>query len=486
MSCRNNWTIRFPEINSPPFEIRPKTMSLKLGRRNLDYCRARFSHEVGSQMKPETTREGILDILTPADVLYNGEKVKRLLFRPDWVDYSQSETTIQFHDIQKSLNEGRIDFQSEEIKIKDIYKRVINGKSAGIIPEITDDNFLIDDVSTQELKVHPKYDPFGKDFAFKALFPFADVPSVEEEKEDNTRFIENTTAIDFDNITAAKALTKLNKKFGLKSWANGEGELLIGRPEQSSLTHVAADNDDRVWRYKNPTINHGQEPIKRVLVEGPWAHTRTPVGDTGTPVGDTAIVNGYKEVKSWFSNEEGPYAADIRVYGVAERTDIEYGTVLTEKVPKATMGSIDDVAESIFRQKMENENGGTVKIDPRLSGHEVSHPVDLKPGDYLQMIPNDRSFDNPTKHSGTLKSNPDTTESCQAFIYNETYLVDEVEHNVSESGSWNVQADVSITTNVPINSGTAYFNPNSEEWLGENKITDDGTLKGGFTTKTLR
>jgi len=453
MSCNNNWTVRFPEVG---FEVRPITMGLKLTRAKYDFCRATFSEEVGNQMKPETSDGGVLDGLTPVDILYNGEQIKRLLFRPDWADYSDTRTHLQFHDIQEGLASARVDYQRDNVKLKEAYKYVVNQADNSIIPELTDENFAVEDHEIREV--------------------YGDIRETGSERyevaQKETRImIESKYAVDFDNISAEKAIAELNETFKVQSWSGKDGELIIGVPSSNPITHVAAHSDERVWRYKNPTINHGREPIKRVLVEGPWAHTDALEGP----------IEGIRDVASWFK-DDGRGGADIRVYGVAERTDIDYGTVATAKVPEGTMASMPKLATMALKQEMKKQNNGTVKIDPRSSGYQVSHPVDVKPGDYIQMVPRDGQFDNPSADSGTIASNPDTTANCGPITYNETYLINEVEHNVTESGSWNVNVDVAIFPNVPTRNGTAYYNPDSAEWLGKNKIAENGRLKGGFVT----
>jgi hypothetical protein len=458
MSCRNEWTIRFPEIGLTPFEVRPITMNLKLTRAQYDFCRATFSGGVGDQMKPETSNGGVLDGLTPVEVCYNGQPIKTLLFRPDWVDYNDDRTSVQFHDIQEALASARVDYQRTDVKLTEAYKEVVNQAGNEIIPELTEENFAIEDHPIRE--VYGDIRRTGKE-------------RYEVAQKDTRKMVESKYAVDFDNISAEKAMAELNDTFNVQSWSGKDGELIVGLPSTNPITHVAAQSDSRVWRYDNPTINHGREPVKRILVEGPWAHNDAVEGP----------IEGFKEVKSWFDEGDDRGAADVRVYGVAERTDIDYGTVATAKVPEGTMSSMPQLATMALKREMKKQNNGTVKIDPRLSGTEVSHPVDMKPGDYLQMVPRDEQFDNPTADSGTIASDPDTTDTCGPITYNETYLINEVDHNVTKGGSWNVNAEVSIFPNVPTRSGTAYYNPDSAEWLGENKIAEDGRLKGGFVTE---
>lgn len=456
MACEHNWTFRFPEINDgEPFEIAPVSMDLKLSRQEYDFCRAKFFYTVGEEMKPETERDGVLNGLTPVDACYNGQPVKRLLFRPDWVTYNDRRTEIEFHDIHKALSDVRVDIQRFKVKLKDIYKEVINSPGNNIIPEITDDNFLVAD---------DRVDTLYGDVSDHAFIRQNDG------KYKTKKALESENAVDFDNISAEEAVARLNEKFGLRSWSTADGELMIGVPEENQIRHVAAESDPRVWKYKNPSINHGREPVKRVLVEGPW------VDEPG--IGD--LSEGFQEVKSWFTDDEQG-SADVRAYGIAERTDIDYGTQFMVKVSEATVAGLPEIATLALEKKMKSQNAGTVEIDTELSGTEVSEPVEIQPGDTIQLVPRDDNFQNPTVNSGELGDKPaDRDESCGSFVHNEAYLVSDVNHQVSDSGRWTVNAQIAMYPDVPTENGIAYFEPSDREWLESSKIASDGELKGGY------
>lgn len=451
MSCENNWSFKFPETG---FEIRPVSMDLKLSRHEYDFCRAQFFYSVGEEMKPHTSNGGVLDKMTPVDVLYNGNPIKRLLFRPDWVTYNERRTEIEFHDFHKALSAARVDIQRFKIQLKDIYKEVVNGNGGGIIPEIDDSNFQLTENQVRTL--------YGN-------IP----PGLEHEEgvdtDETKKALESTYAVDFDNITAEKAVARLNKKFGLRSWSNETGELIIGVPEERNIRHVAADSDPRVWKYESPSMNHGREPIKRVLVKGPWIE-EPGIGGPGDAFG---------EVKSWFTqNKQG--SADVRAYGIAERTDIDYGTIVTTEATKAKKDSLPTVAMLAFKEEMKNQNAGTVEINTSHSGTQVSDPIDMKPGDTLQLVPPDDNFDNPTAESGGLLDKPARDQTCGAYVYNESYIISGVEHNVTDSGTWEVRANVSLRPDVPLSSGLAYYNPSEDGWVEDSEIASDGDLKGGW------
>ena len=454
MTCDHDWTVQFHDVNDgPPFEVRPIEMSLKLSRQKYDFCRAKFSWEVGEEMKPHTRYEGgALYGLKPVDVCYNGKPIQRLLFRPDWVDYGDQFTHIKFHDLQESLADGVVDIQRDTVDLKSIYKEVVSSASNSLIPELTDDNFTLPESQVRTL-YGDKSTGGGRRGSVRRMTA---------EAEQTVAVVESDYAVDFDQISPENALQRLNKKFRLKSWVNRDGELIIGLPEANFIRHVAAPDDNRVWRYKDPQISHGREPVKKVIVMGAWEDAPKLEND---PV-------------SWF--DEGG-AGDARVMGVAERTDIDYGSTFSVKSTGAKSNAVAEVARLALIERMKQQNAGTVEIDPELSGTEVSNPLDLATGDLLQLVPSDDYFENPDAQSGRIGDESyDRDAVCGSITRNEVYLVSEVEHKVTDDGEWQMYADVGMYPDErvrnSIEAGMAYFNPASEEWYSDDEFSDDGWL----------
>jgi len=456
MTCDHNWTVQFHDVNDgPPFEVRPIEMSLKMSRQKYDFCRAKLPWEVGEEMKPHTRYEdGALYGLKPVDVCYNGEPIQRLMFRPDWVDYGSEFTHLQLHDLQKALGDGIVDMQRDSVALRDIYDEVV----------FSADNKLIDEIG---------YTVPGSEN--RAIYGRSSQQRTARQQRTGQReqtkdVVNSDYAINFDQISPEKALQRLNEKFRLKSWVNRNGALVVGLPEANAVRHIAAPDDERVWRYKDPNISHGREPIKKAVVKGAWMDEP----------GIGSISDGVDEVASWFNGDDQG-GADVKAVGVAERQNIDYGSRFVVKNTKAKRNALSHVARLALKERMKQQNAGTVEIDPELSGTEVSNVVNLSSGDLLHLVPNDDYFDNPTATSGVIGDSPDNPEAvCGGFVNNEVYLVTGVEHTVTEVGEWQVYADLGMYPDVGIESYMSYFDPAAREWVDDDEIAEDGSLQGGF------
>jgi hypothetical protein len=369
------------------------------------------------------------------------------MFRSDWVDYGSEFTHLQLHDLHKALADGVIDEQRHTVTLEDIYQTVVESASNRLVDEV---HFTVPDQQVRTL--YGNQSSSGRGGAYRQQ---------QAESGETKRVVESNYAVDFDQISPEKAIRRLNKKFNLKSWVNREGVLVVGLPEANTVRHVAAPNDERVWRYKDPNISHGREPIKKAVVEGAW------VDEPGFDL----------DVTKWF-NEGG--TTDVKAVGVAERQDIDYGTRVVVKSTKAKRDALPHVARLALKERMKQQNAGTVEIDPELSGMKVSNVVDLSPGDLLHLVPYDDYFDNPTATSGVIGDSPENHDAvCGGFVNNEVYLVTEVEHTVTEAGEWQVFADLGMYPDVEIESYMSYFDPAAGEWADDGEIAEDG-LQGGF------
>lgn len=450
MACRHDWTIKFLHGEGEPFEARPITMSLKFPRKEYQFCRATFPEEVGKQMEPHTANEnGKLYGYTPVDILYDGEQITRMVFRPDWADYARKRTHVQLHDLHKTLASGAVDIQKHVAKIKSVYKELIEQADNNFVTSLDDDNFQLPDDKRKWFDgegfgtplTTPKSERFIKDFFNAEL------------------------GIDLEKVSAEKAIQRLNQIFNITSWFNNNGELIIGVPEVDEQQHIAAPNDDRVWRYKEVDVTHGREPVKKVLVEGKW------IDEPGWGGFDEAAAS----IAGVFGGG-GREGKDVKAFGVAERTDIDYGTIFAVKNTNVSKEKLPEVAKVALSERMKDKNDGTVEIDPGLSGTYESHPTEIKPGHRLRVIPDDKLYNQPTAESGNLFDAPDNPElACGNIIHNENYLVSEVEHNVNEGGGWNLFVDVGLISNPPVESRLEYYDPGNNDWIDDKtEIEGDG------------
>lgn len=483
MSCKHNWTVKFQptprdtfiftdipmeEASGLPFEFRPITMNLKLSRKEYDFCRITASSDVGDVIQPHTQNKfGKLHKMIPVDILFNGEPIHRMLFRPDWVDYGDNRTHIQLHDIHKSLASGDIDIQRKTVQVKEIYKDVIAGADNDLVPKLGKENFSLGNKSLRKI-YGKKPDTILNTAGTAGTGGRNENERRRIEQSDTEKIAESEIAIDFENITAEKAIQRLNRKFRLKTWATGNGEIVVGFPEADNIEHLVAPDDDRVWRFKDPQISHGREPIKKVYVEGKWFDEPGWGGIDEAVAGIAGVFGG--------GGREG---MDVKSFGIAERTDIDYGTIFAVKSTKSHREHLPDIAEVALKQRMKDLNNGTVEIDPAASGTIRSHPIDLKPGDKLRMVPTDIPFDNPTANSGNLFDDLDNPGAvCGNIVQNESYLVSEVEHNLTKGGDWQIYADIGIVNEVPIKSRLDYYNPDDNRFIDDDEIDSGGKLDG--------
>lgn len=458
MACEGDWTLKIRDKSGGEIlHIRPTTMNLELNRNKYDYCRMQFPKRVGQEMQPHTRFvDGALHDLLPADVLVDGERVKRLMFTPDAADYTNDETYIKLLDLHKALSDGTVNIQRDNIQLRQIYEDVINQANNRLIdtvrftvPEskvrnlfsfgdfleneptqIQPEDFQEDSLGNVAKNIGDRVNPFDDSKILKAIFDNPDSSA-----NIWNRVLDGAHAVDYQNITPLEAIQDLNEKFGVKSWIDGDSTLVVGIPESKPIVHYAAPDDNRAWRYKNPNISHSREPIKKVVVEGAW------VDEPGFGGEGDAI----QEIASWFDKSDTGGAAEARAIGMAERTDIPNGREILVKSSDAKKDNIREVAYLILREEIKKQNSGSTDIDPNLSGSEFSSVQNLYPGHRIRMVPEDVHFDNPTATSGEYSEKiPELDDHCNSFVYNERYLVTSVTHNLTKGGDWTINADLAM------------------------------------------
>jgi hypothetical protein len=425
-------------------------MNLELNRNKYDYCRMQFPKKVGKEMQPHTRFvDGALHDLLPADVFVDGERVKRLMFTPDGVDYTNDETYIKLLDLHKALSDGTVNIQRDNIQLRNIYEDVINQANNRLIdtvrftvPESKVRNLFSfgDFIREKPTQIKPedlqgdnitdRLNPFDDSEILKAIFNNPD-----SAEEIWGRVLSGAHAVDYQNVTPLEAVQDLNEKFGVKSWIDGDSTLVVGIPEAKPIVHYAAPDDDRAWRYKDPNISHSREPIKKVVVEGAWVDEPGPGGE-----GDFI-----QEVASWFDKSDTGGAAEARAIGIAERTDIPNGKQILVRSSNAKKDNIREVAYLILRDEIKKQNSGSTGIDPNLSGSKFSSVQNLYPGHRIRMVPEDVHFDNPDATSGEYTQEiPELDDHCNQFVYNERYLVTSVSHNLTKGGDWTINANLAM------------------------------------------
>lgn len=477
MSSTTNWTIRFPTIpgqDGDAFEIRPLSMNLTFGRGKYDQAKAKFPKEVGEIIKPHTeSANGLLRESTYVIVLLDGEPIHALYFKPDFARYEDHYTHLEFHDLQESLDTGVIDVEWKSIKLRDAYEYVFERRDLKNIfngIKFTDPRTVKQEVTGQGHFINDVWDPIEElspsQSVVNDILRSNEVAAIEADS--TNKLVDNYYAVDFDKISAEKAIGTLNKKFRVQTWTDVDRNLWVGHPEALANFHLAAPNDDRVWRYKHDgvQIRHPREPVKQVTVEGSWVDEKGIGG--AEDVADQVI--------SWFDSGHEGGVSDAKAHGTAYRTDIAYGKSLMISSTEAKRDALPGIAESTMRELMKSGHSGQIELDPHLSGDYT--PIEhVSIGDLIHVVPDDKHFDNPESGSGQVGDTPANIDSCAGFVNNEIYFIKEVEHTVDESGYWSVTLDVGMYPDVLNNnmgSVLRYFDPKAEEWLTAEEFSNNG------------
>lgn len=428
MACKHDWTIEFDDLGlGNRFEIRPYSMEFHDSRKQYCYLRSRFPWEVGEELK-EMTRDidSSLNGFSTANVLFNGRRIKQLLFRPDYVRFGHDYTQLELHDLKKSLSAGTVNMQRKRINIEKIYKEIFNQCSNNIISSI---RFSDNVESDREI--------------FGSTLPAVDYYIQETE---DSEISDSGLAVDFEKVSPEVAIEKLNQYFGFHSWVNENGHLVVGKPTDTGITHLAAPNDTRVWKYNNVQTRHNREPVKRVIVEGPW------VNKGGIE----------RDIPSATDNDR----EEVLAYGIAERTDVDSGTEKTFVSRSANPDTIGWIAKNKLEAQFDQETKSSIDIMPAHSGSEVSDLIDVQPGDFIQLVPDDKHYDRITPETGSIYDEVDNKDhQCGAIVNNDYYNITDVKHSVSDMGYWEVSLEADLYVDFPIDYYITYYHPQKERFL---------------------
>jgi hypothetical protein len=468
-SSRNRWTFHFPKTSGTHggFEIAPYEMTFKMRRGEFDFARAQFNNQVGDMIQKHTdpkNDDAQLVEAQPVEIMFNGERLHTLYFAPDYVTYGDDATHIELHDMQESLDTGIVDKKWGEVSLQDAYKYVFEKRNNNLLKDI---KFSIpEQVDTQLTPSRINTGPV----------PIIRVPVdtiIEREGGENERVIKGKYTLDFDNISPAKAIWKMNKQFGLLTWTDEDHNLWVGTPETMMTPHIAAPDDTRVWRYDSDAVNvsHPKDPIYAVIIEGRWMDEEG-IGSTDdildwfTQTGESEAIGNSDDDE----NERG--FGDYRAEGVAVRPNVDKreGRVIKKKDVDAKKDSLDDLALKQLREESRSQNNGSVDIVPELSGEEVSRLVDLDIGDVLQLVPNDDWFKIPQQDSGSLNGpDPDIEPPFGGHVHNEAYNVNGITHELSQ-GNWTMNVQISMFQDMQVGSFLRFFDPRSGKFLKEEDV----------------
>ena len=447
--CDNEWTFRFPDVSGEdgPLEIRPKTFTFSTSYGEYDYCKAKFSQDVGDMLRPHTEGPyGRLAEKHRVELCNEGETRYALLFRPQHVTYGSNYTHIEFRDLHEALDDGFVDKAWETVTLRDAYEAVWEARPNDLLQGIrwADTPQASSRFAAAEAADASSY--------LDAYFY--------DESTETDSLLGATTALDFRQVSPARALEELNQKFGLQTWIDYAGYLWVGIPEASERLHVAAPDDDRVWRWTDPSIRHPRDPIHGIVVKGTW-------------LDDPRLTAKEEVAHDLFSDEE--MTGEVQVHGVAYRQDIDDGETLTIEDTNVKRDAADHVAENILRNELKHKYSGHISINPQEGG-EFTDPTDIRLGDFLHVVPDDDHFAAASRTTGAIADDTpvvhDEDSDCHPEVDNMVFLITGVQHRVNGGGRWEVNLDVTFypfPDVYPIETKTRLFDPNEDEYID----TDD-------------
>jgi len=459
MSCGvDEWNVRFPNVigTDGPVQLLPYEMDFKRSQTELSYCRMTFRPEVGEMLKPQTRYPGgYFRKPRIAEIMFGDEVIESLYFKPDFATYTSDATYLEFHDAQNLLDDGVVDKAWPAVTLRNAYQYAFDQRV---------DNGIIKGLKFSEVDIAALY---YQNVAEKKALATYETPYSEYHADLTTKLLDGVFQIDLDQLSPYKAIWQLNKRFNLTAWIGHDLYLWIGVPHSIGLTHYAAPNDERVWRYQDENVNirHSREPIRSITVQGAW------VDEPGIGTGED-VLNIFNPSKS---------TADVQATGIAYRTDVGYGRSIKIAMQDAKRDVLPALAEAEMLNFMADENKGTIEIDTQLSA-PFTPLQSVEAGDKIHIVPDDRMFDNPTADSGRIGDEPDKESSCNSLINNETYLITSVQHDIDSSGYWSLTLEVSLVPRTDdINSVFRYFDPKRDGYITANEFFDGNWFEEGAT-----
>lgn len=438
MTCRNtqNITIRFPEIG---FELQPYTVDFRKNRDQFDFLEAKFSKDVGEHLQQFTdTEDGALRQPRKVEVVMDGKVSHVLYYRPQWVTYGQTNCWIEFHDALKHLEYTDFDFKMLDFTVEEAYKEVYDQANGDKI--MNGIEFHIPEAATTTVERD-----FGLggtyigDFEAKTVIKGMNLVLDYDEEIPLTKQKSIRTAdikVDWQGKNCLEVLYTMNKELGLRSWVNNEGTLLVGLDFNESVKHVAAADDERVWKYNNAEVIPPGQPIEKAVVNGGSIDTTNYEGPV-EKVSETLHTN---------------WDEDLIPQGVATQPNVSNGKTVAVDAPNLARTHLEDRAKQVLLNEITNNNAGKIDINPNKSSIEVSDWRDVQVGDFIEVIPSDAE-DCITDHG----------------IERDVYLISGVKHEV-DAGSWDIRLDVLKWAVFEPPSNFRYWSPDEDTYF---QGTDD-------------
>lgn len=443
MSCDSSSEI-YIEILNPDggsyIKMRPQSMQFQLQRGKFDYLNAKFSDAVAKEIQPHTVEDdGDLARPLPVRVHIQGEAVYRMLWVPESPRFTDNNVHIEFHDIQKYLTRGTVDWKDENIMLKDAYERIFEKRDttngdifAGIKFPVSEDTPTgIVGVDLSELDL------------------IETEPGVRQELVDKSllgRILGANYIVDFDKVSPWEAITELNDKFGVDTWVDKDGYLNVGTRKVNSLNHLTAPDDERVWKLRDYSITPPRDPVIQSVVRGNWADDPS----------ETRSKNFMPHIERLNVGTQ-----KFRTEGVAYRPNVEFGQTIVSELD-VKKNALEPIARRKMMKKQREQWDGHIEIDPEFSGSAVSDLNKVSIGDSITTIPPDSDNE---------------SSLCETNIKEMDFNIVGVQHVLTDSGNWGVRLNIipkhtgDLSTSN-IETKIRYYDPAEKEYI-EGDVYDE-------------
>lgn len=462
MTCNKSSNVSFEflkETGETYLEIRPREMQFDRTRGKFDHCSAEFSQEVVDHLQPLVEEDGsVFRQPLLAFIKIEDTAVYRLLWVPEAARFTGNEVHVEFHDPQKFLTRGEIDWRRDNVKLEEAYRYVFERRDTSG-PEIFNDiKFTVPEEAYEELRTQFRDGPLGINYKGETERETEDIITggdtatatsaqiTELEEENIYNIIDGHYAIDFDRISPWKAINRLNKKFGVTTWAGPDGNLWVGARSTTGYQHYATPDDGRVWKLTDYNITPPRDPVIRSRVRGGWADDPS----------ESHAENIFWEIESLNHGTE-----EFRIEGVATLKDSTYGQEIVTDI-NAKRDALEDIAKRKMMNKQRQQWEGYIEIDPEDSGREITNPRHVEIGDSIRTIPPDS----------------DGSGVCDTNIRDSLFNVVGIQHSLTSAGNWNLRLDV-----VPVLQGALspenidtrlrYYDPAAKEFLEEEDLEEN-------------
>lgn len=462
MSCENseNVSIEFvKDFSETTLEIRPRELQFNRNRGKFDHLQAEFSEEVANHLEPNVEYGGSpLRQPLPVYLKIQGRRIYRLLWVPEAARFVNGKVHIEFHDTQKYLTRGTVDWKRENVKLKEAYEYVFDQRDTSGPQIFKDIKFNTTDEAYEQL-LSERGDEGSKVSSARFYDSISNTlgewlaAGNEDLREDSrvnvSQVMDGHYAVDFDKMSPWECITWLNEKFGVTTWSDRRGNLWVGSRPNTGITHVSAVDDSRVWKISEYNITPPRDPVVKSVVRGAWADD--PSDSTTENIVDVEKLN--------FGTK------DFRVEGVAQLSGQSVGQEIFIEVD-GKRDAIQALAKRRMMNKQRQQWEGFIEFNPDFSGDEITDIRDLQIGDRVATIA------------------PETeSKVCSNNIKDALFDVVGVQMGLTPAGNLTVRASV-----VPVLDGDLspekidtkirYYDPASEDTITENMY--DTTESDGF------